>query len=117
MMLLLAIALFSLAGMPPTAGFFAKFYVFKAAVDGGLWWLAVIGVLNSLVSFYYYLRVIVFAYMHEPIPGPDREPGALLKISLGFSTLAILWFGIFPTPVLNAARTALAFLASIKGWE
>jgi NADH-quinone oxidoreductase subunit N len=118
LILILAVALFSLAGMPPTVGFFAKFYVFKAAIDAKLYWLAVAGVINSLVSFYYYLRVLIFAYMHEPVPAAPREaPTALLKISLAFSSLAILWYGLFPTSVLSAARSAFAFLASIKGWE
>ena len=62
--------MFSLTGIPPLAGFFGKLYVFGAAVNGGLTWLAIIGVLNSAISAYYYLRVIVTMYMAEPAVEP-----------------------------------------------
>jgi NADH-quinone oxidoreductase subunit N len=115
--LALAVTMFSLAGMPPTAGFFAKFYVFKAAVNAGLYWLAVIGVLNSLVSFYYYLRVLVHAYMEsgDAERGTDEKPpirvdvfsAACLAVAVG----ALLWLGIFPSQLSEAAVRAVASIA------
>lgn len=73
--MLLTIFLLSLTGIPLTAGFFGKFYIFKAALDSGLIWLAVLGMLNSAVAAYYYLRIIVMMYMQEP---PDAAPNSLL---------------------------------------
>jgi hypothetical protein len=67
----LAFSLFllSLAGVPPTAGFFAKWFVFRAAIDGGLYWLSIIAFINSVIGAYYYLRVLVYMYMREPAAG------------------------------------------------
>ena len=67
----LAFSLFllSLAGIPPTAGFFGKWFVFKAAIDGGLYWLAIVAFVNSVIGAYYYLRVLVYMYMREPAAG------------------------------------------------
>ena len=78
--------MFSLAGMTPTAGFFGKYFLFKLAVDHGLLWLAVVAVLNSFISAYYYLRVVVYLYM-RPLEG--KEP-ALLPLSLGLPLAFIL---------------------------
>jgi NADH-quinone oxidoreductase subunit N len=111
----MAVFMFSLAGIPPTGGFFAKYYVFSAAVDRGLTSLAVIGVLNSAVSLYYYLRVIVAMYMHkreDPVPvHADMGVRAVLLIAL----LAVLWLGFGPVGfipgienVLDWAKTSLA---------
>ena len=68
----------SLGGIPPTAGFMGKFWLFGAAIDAGYVWLAVIGVLNSAVSLYYYVRIVVFMYLKKARPGrrADDEPGA-----------------------------------------
>ena len=76
MAIVLAILLFSLAGIPPLAGFFAKFYVFVAAVKAGLWPLAVIGVLASVVGAYYYVRIVKIMFFDEPkraVPGRPAE--------------------------------------------
>ena len=84
MAFMLAMILFSLAGIPPLAGFFAKFYVFLAAIESGLYVLAVIGVLASVVGAYYYLRIIKIMYFDEPAPG--FEPMAPeLRVVLGIS--------------------------------
>ena len=101
----LAMLMFSLAGVPPLAGFFAKYYVLLAAVDAGLYPLAVIGVLASAVAAYYYLRVVKVMYFDEPAPGFDRAPFALRAV-LATSTIALLCFWIYPAPVMDAASAA-----------
>ncbi|RNJ51295.1 NADH-quinone oxidoreductase subunit NuoN [Methylocystis hirsuta] len=101
----LAMLMFSLAGVPPLAGFFAKYYVLLAAVDAGLFGLAVIGVLASAVAAYYYLRVVKVMYFDEPAPAFDRAPMALRAV-LGASTLALLGFWVYPSPVMDAAAAA-----------
>ena len=78
----LAMLMFSLAGIPPLAGFFAKFYVFLAAIKAGLYALAVIGVLASVVGAYYYLRIVKIMYFDEPQPGFEPMPYEL-KVVLG----------------------------------
>ncbi|MBM3577036.1 MAG: NADH-quinone oxidoreductase subunit NuoN [Alphaproteobacteria bacterium] len=101
----LAMLMFSLAGIPPLAGFFAKYYVLLAAVDAGLFGLAVIGVLASAVAAYYYLRVVKVMYFDEPAPAFDRAPMAVRAV-LAVSTLALLGFWVYPTPVMDAAAAA-----------
>jgi NADH-quinone oxidoreductase subunit N len=111
----LAFSLFllSLAGVPPTAGFFGKFYVFRAAIfgGGGLYWLAVIGLLNSVIGAYYYLRVIVYMYMREPAPGaPIAVPmrSGYVAFALLACALLVLALGIFPGSSLDLALHAPA---------
>ena len=101
----LAMLLFSLAGIPPLAGFFAKFYVFLAAIKAGLYVLAVIGVLASVVGAYYYLVIIKIMYFDEPAErfGPMHNE---LKFVLGVSGLFNLLFFVYPSPLLNAATLA-----------
>ncbi len=101
----LALLLFSLAGIPPLAGFFAKFYVFLAAIQSGLYALAVIGVLTSVVGAYYYLLIVKVMYFDEPSPGFERMPFAL-KAVLGVSGLFNLLFIVWPAPLINAASAA-----------
>jgi NADH-quinone oxidoreductase subunit N len=101
----LAMLLFSLAGVPPLAGFFAKFYVFLAAIKAGLYTLAVIGVLASVVGCYYYLAIVKVMYFDEPREGFEPMPGEL-KAVLGVSGLFVLLFFIYPAPLVNAAATA-----------
>jgi len=101
----LAMLMFSLAGVPPLAGFFAKYYVLLAAVDAGLYPLAVIGVLASAVAAFYYLRVVKVMYFDEPAPGFDRSPLAVRAV-LAVSTLAILGFWVYPAPIMDAAAAA-----------
>jgi NADH-quinone oxidoreductase subunit N len=109
----LAFSLFllSLAGIPPTAGFFGKFYVFRAAIfgGGGLYWLAVIGLLNSVIGAYYYLRVIVYMYMREPAPGaPIAVPmrSGYVAFALLACAILVLALGIFPGSSLDLALHA-----------
>ncbi len=101
----LAILLFSLAGIPPLAGFFAKFYVFLAAINAGLYVLAVIGVLTSVVGAYYYLAIVKIMYMDEPVRGFQKMPG-LLGFVLGIAGLVNLLFFAYPAPLLGAATAA-----------
>src|SRR6187431_1347680 len=101
----LAMLLFSLAGIPPLAGFFGKFYVFMAAMQAGLYMLAVIGVLASVVGAYYYLLIVKLMYFDEPAPGFVPMPG-MLKAVLGVSGLFNILFFVFPAPLVAAAAAA-----------
>ena len=96
---MMVIFLLSLIGVPLTAGFFGKFYVFKAALDANLVWLTVLGLLNSAVAAYYYLRIIVVMYMHEPGPSSDglQPLSAGLKTALLASAVATVALGVFPS--------------------
>jgi NADH-quinone oxidoreductase subunit N len=101
---ILTVFLLSLIGIPVTGGFFAKFYVFSAALKSSLIWLTIIGVVNSAIGAYYYLRVIVMMYMHEvktdaPVPGIPFGLGAALTISLAFT----IYLGVLPNRVLGYA--------------
>ena len=105
---MLTIFLLSLIGVPLTAGFFGKFYIFKAALDANLVWLTVLGLLNSAVAAYYYLRILVVMYFKDP--GDSLEtldaPGIGLKIAVYASALGTLILGIFPGWVLDIATRA-----------
>jgi NADH-quinone oxidoreductase subunit N len=102
---LLSIFLLSLIGVPLTGGFFGKFYIFKAALDSHLVWLTVLGLLNSAVAAYYYLRILVTMYMREPSEATaDLEPlSAGLRVALAIPALGTLFLGIFPAWVLDFA--------------
>jgi NADH-quinone oxidoreductase subunit N len=101
----LALLLFSLAGIPPLAGFFAKYYVFLAAIEAGLYTFAVIGVLASVVGAYYYLLIVKIMYFDEPAQAFQPVP-AELKAVLGVAGLFNLLFFIYPAPLLEAASAA-----------
>jgi NADH-quinone oxidoreductase subunit N len=105
MAFLLAMLMFSLAGIPPLAGFFAKFYVFLAAIKAGLFTLAVIGVLASVIGAYYYLAIIKTMYFDEPAPAFERMAGAH-KFVLAIAGLLNLFFFVYPGPLINAASAA-----------
>jgi NADH-quinone oxidoreductase subunit N len=105
----MAVFMFSMAGIPPLAGFFGKLYVFLAAVQGGFWVLATVGVLTSVVSAYYYLRIVKVMYFDQGAGALDRAPASLSVVMAGtglFNLLFILW----PTPMLAAAGAAAAAL-------
>lgn len=107
----LALCLFSLAGIPATAGFIGKFFLFKAAIEKGLYALAVIGVLNSLVSIGYYLKVVYILYMRDPIEGEAPPPLAPAdRLALALCGAGILILGVFPASLWNLARQAAATL-------
>ncbi|HZQ93570.1 MAG TPA: NADH-quinone oxidoreductase subunit N [Candidatus Sulfotelmatobacter sp.] len=101
----LTIFLLSLIGIPMTGGFFAKFYVFSAALRANLVWLTLIGVVNSAIGAYYYLRIIVVMYMRESRKEVPVSPIPLgLALALGISILATLYLGILPNRVLQVAQ-------------
>ena len=103
----LAVFMISLTGIPISAGFVGKFYLFTAAVDGGYVTLAIVGMLMSAVSAYYYLGVVVAMYMREPVGedvwGPVGVPSA---VALALSVLVVIGLGVYPGPVLTWARLA-----------
>jgi NADH-quinone oxidoreductase subunit N len=105
MALFFALLLFSLAGVPPLAGFFAKFYVFLAAIKAGLYGLAVIGVLTSVISAYYYLMIVKVMYFDEPKAGFSPMANEL-RLVLGVTGLFNLLFFIHPAPLIDAAGAA-----------
>ncbi len=107
----LAVCLFSLAGVPPTAGFAGKFYLFTAAVRAGYTGLAVIGVVTSAISLYYYLVVTVRLYM-DPLPAGARVGARCPRggLAVGLCTALVLLVGIYPAPVLRVAAQAIASL-------
>ena len=105
---MLTIFLLSLIGVPLTGGFFGKFYIFKAALDSNLVWLTVLGLLNSVVAAYYYLRVLVVMYMKEPHSSDEPLPaaGPALTIAVVGCAIVTLVLGIFPSFVLDFATKA-----------
>ena len=98
---LMALFMFSLSGIPPFAGFFGKYYVFAGAISAGYTWLAILGVLMSAVSAYYYLRVVVVMYFSEGSGARDVRLSPLGIAAVIVSALAILELGLFPSTVLN----------------
>jgi NADH-quinone oxidoreductase subunit N len=109
MAVLLGVILFSLAGIPPFVGFFAKFYVFLAAVEAGLYPLAIIGILSSVVGAYYYLRIVKVMFFDEParafLPMPVE-----LKFTLGLSSLFVMFFVVFAGSIVEMAAAAAGTL-------
>lgn len=105
----MTIFLLSLGGFPPTAGFIAKWYTFTAAVGAGYYGLAIIGVLSSVVSVYFYLRIVVMMYMSErdarPVPAPIS---GIAMGGLVASVVAVLWLGVLPAPVIAWAERSIA---------
>jgi NADH-quinone oxidoreductase subunit N len=105
MAFLFAAILFSLAGIPPLAGFFAKYYVFLAAIQAGLYALAVIGVVASVVGAYYYLRIVKIMYFDEPESAFEPLPVELGAV-LGISGILVIVFVVFAGPLVAAAGAA-----------
>jgi len=101
-----AIFMFSMAGIPPLAGFFGKLYVFLAAVQEGLIGLAIIGVLASVVGAYYYIRIIKVMYFDKPGEPFDRPVGTELRVIIGVSAIITAFFFAYPAPVLSGAAAA-----------
>ena len=111
--LAMTIFMLSLMGMPPTGGFMGKFYIFSAALDQNLILLAVIGILNSLISVYYYLRVIVYMYMVEPGEGEEAlQPMRSVPIAVGIvaAVFIIMQLGMMPSSALSIAQEAVKSL-------
>jgi NADH-quinone oxidoreductase subunit N len=110
---LMAVFLLSLTGIPPTIGFLGKYYVFLSAVNSGLVWLAVIGVLNSAVGAFYYLRIIWYMYFEEPRAVRATKPSTTLVNSLIVMGAAIVVLFIFSSPILDAARNSMPSVAAM----
>jgi len=104
--LALTFCLISLIGMPPAAGFMAKFYIFSAAVQNHLLWLVVIAVFNSVISAYYYLRVVKVMWVGEPTSEEKVPSSGAPRLALFFCCLGVLALGIIPGPVMRAAEFA-----------
>ena len=97
----LLIILFSLAGIPPLAGFFAKFYIFKSVIEQSMYFLAIVGLLSTVVAAFYYLRIIKIMYFDEEKAKYDTDHSIWLKLSLTASTLLILMYFIFPSQLIE----------------
>ena len=109
----LALALLALIGVPPTSIFIGKLYIFTAAVDSDLAWLAILGVINSVVSAYYYIRIIRVMFL-QPATSPEAIPAsAASRIALVVAGTAVLWIGVVPGFILGAAESAVGALPGV----
>ena len=106
----IAVFMFSMAGIPPLAGFFGKLYIFVAAIEAELYGLAVIGVLTSVVAAYYYLRIIKLMYFDEPVEAFDRPIGREIGAVMFIAAVFVLGFILTPSPLLSSAEAAAAAL-------
>lgn len=104
----LAFCFISLTGIPPTAGFIAKLYIFNAAVQSDLVWLLLVGVLNTAISAYYYLRVVSHMYLAPAPAEGDIRPDPFLAMALAASGAGVLVLGLVPTPLIDAAQRAVS---------
>jgi len=116
--LLMALFVLSLAGIPPLAGFFGKFYVFLAAIEKdpvhyGLAWLVVVGIINSAISLYYYLRILKQMYFIKPKEMTPIKVPAPVMVALVGCAIAVLAFGIFPNPLIRLFEGLLIFLPAL----
>src|SRR5437773_2828950 len=96
----------SLGGIPPTAGFMGKFWLFGAAIESGYFWLAVVGVLNSAVSLYYYVRIVVFMYLKKETIGSEPIAGPSLTLALVVAVAATIVFGVYPRLLFELAEAS-----------
>ncbi|NKB82115.1 MAG: NADH-quinone oxidoreductase subunit NuoN [Nitrospirales bacterium] len=108
---LMMVFMVSLAGIPPTAGFIGKFYLFMAAVNAGLTWLAVIGLIFAAVSAFYYLRVVMVMYMREPSASQESETRLALTpataIVLACAIAGVVFLGLYPAPLVSVTQSAV----------
>jgi NADH-quinone oxidoreductase subunit N len=110
MALALGIFMFSMAGIPPLAGFFGKFYVFMAAVDAGLYTLAVVGVLTSVIGAFYYLRVVKIMYFDDPVERFDKPAGSEITYVVLLTAIFTALFFLYTGPLLSGAESAATAL-------
>jgi NADH-quinone oxidoreductase subunit N len=107
---LLAVFMLALTGIPPLSGFWAKYYVFLAGIEAGLTWLVVVAVLSSVISAFFYLRVLVVAYLQDPVDGAEAETATgrapALGIALGLAGVLTVAIGLAPEALIAAARSA-----------
>jgi NADH-quinone oxidoreductase subunit N len=105
---LLAVFMLALTGIPPLSGFWAKYYVFLAGIEAGLTWLVVVAVISSVISAFFYLRVLVVAYLQEPVGDAEAAPGRTpaLGLALALAGLLTVGIGLAPEALISAARSA-----------
>jgi NADH-quinone oxidoreductase subunit N len=114
------IFMLSLGGIPPTAGFMGKFWLFGAAIEAGYYWLAFIAVLNSAVSLYYYIRIVVFMYVKSESAGSEPRMTPALGFVLAVAVVATIALGVYPRMLFDAAEAsaktlgAAGFAASLR---
>ncbi|PKB60690.1 MAG: hypothetical protein BZY65_00575 [SAR202 cluster bacterium Ae2-Chloro-G2] len=110
----MTLSMISLIGIPPTVGFMAKVYIFGAAMDTGLWWLVVIGVVNSAVSAYYYLRVVKVMYFSDIDESEPLRPGVGVASAAFLAMTGTFIFGIFPSPIIEIAHKAVTSILILE---
>jgi NADH-quinone oxidoreductase subunit N len=108
--LAMSLCMFSLAGIPPMAGFWGKFYVFLAAWQAGLQWLAIIAVVTSALAAFFYIRIVVLMYMREPTREVRPAYDGGLVLGIGLAAIGIVVFGILPTPVIELVQQSMLAL-------
>jgi NADH-quinone oxidoreductase subunit N len=104
---MMLLVMFSLAGLPPTIGFYAKFMVIEAAINDGFVWLAVIAVLTSLIGAFYYLRVVKLMYFDDPVDRSPLDTRGDTRVLLSTNGVLLLLLGIFPQPLMGLCVIAL----------
>jgi NADH-quinone oxidoreductase subunit N len=113
--LALAVCMFSLSGLPPTAGFIAKFYIFKTAVESGYTSIALVGIITSIVSVFYYLRVVYYLYMKEATADTTTAAGGLFAAAgLAIAVIGIMVIGLYPRPLFDRAGAAARALLQVQ---
>ena len=100
----MAVFLFSLTGVPPLLGFYGKYYIIQAALAANLTWLAIVGVIFSAVSAFFYLRVVAAMYFGEPQSEPARIPARFFGVGIAVMVVGTLVLGVFSGPILDLAR-------------
>lgn len=105
---LMLVFMFSLTGIPPTAGFIGKFYLFMGAINAGYTWLVLIAVMFSAISAYFYLRIVMYMYMHEPKEGVELNASPAINLAAVITFSAVLLIGVLPAKILDLARTAVS---------
>jgi len=115
---LMLIFMVSLAGIPPTAGFIGKFYLFMAAVNAGLTWLAIFGLVFAAISAFYYLRIVMVMYMREPSPEQEQNTRLVLSpqvsVVLACAVAGVVLLGIFPGPLVSVADLSVLSISPIR---
>jgi len=110
--LALAVFMFSMAGIPPLAGFFGKLYIFLAAIDAELYTLAIVGVLTSVIGAFYYLRIVKLMYFDEPAEPFERPIGREMGVLLAATGVFVVFFIVFAAPIIDGAQAAASILFS-----
>jgi NADH-quinone oxidoreductase subunit N len=104
---LMLIFMFSLTGIPPTAGFIGKFYIFMSAINAGYTWLVIVAVIFSAISAYFYLRIVMYMYMKEPKATVSLSTSPATGIALAVTVIAVLVIGVYPSVLVEFARAAI----------